>query len=211
LILSFQGWRFESAYLGKRRGHLFYRTNGKCNRVSLGNAALMSLADARTAARQVLGGRASAVRSTGQTFEAFCDVCFERASIRPRTEHEYRGIIVRDLTAWRGLLVASLTRDDAFKVLDPIIKRGSKVEANRTHQLMVSRLNVAVDPGWTQSNVARGIGKPGGQEHRRGRALNVDEVARLWLALDAEKPEIAAGHAFHASDSAAKIRGLGLE
>jgi integrase len=156
----------------------------------------MSLADARTAARQVLGGRAPVPRSTGQTFEALCDVFLERASIRPTTEHEYRRIISRDLTAWRGRLVASLTRDDAFGVLDPIIERGSKVEANRTHQLMGSLFECCCGPR-LDSKQRRERNPQAGRSRTAPRApLDVDEAEQLWLALDAEKPEIAAAVRF---------------
>jgi integrase len=145
----------------------------------------MSLADARNQARQVLAGRVTPAPRNGQTFEDLTNIFFERLHVRPKTEEEYRRIIeVELLPAWGSTQVARIARDDVFKVLDPIIKRGSRTQANRVHQVIVALLHLAVDRGWTQMNVASGIRRPGGREVRRERTLTVGELVGLWLQLD---------------------------
>jgi integrase len=179
---------------GKKTWTLLYRSNGTRKRISVGNAALMSLAAARQAARQILGGRAPATRvAKAETFGDLCRIFLERGDFRPKTETIYRHIIESKLLpAWRLRLVASLTRSDILSVLDPIVGRGARVMANRTRQLIVTLLNLSIDRGWTDSNVATHVRRPGGKEHSRDRTLTLSEVTRLWLALDSEKPATAA-------------------
>jgi hypothetical protein len=101
----------------------------------------MSLADARTTARQVLGeGQRRATRATtAETFGGLCRIFLERGSFRPKTESVYRHIIEsKFLPAWRSRPVTSLSRADILSVLDPIVGRGSRVMANRTRQLIVT-------------------------------------------------------------------------
>jgi integrase len=169
--------------------------NGKKVRLKLGDAALMGVADARSAARQVLGARGQPVRSpSGQSFEALADLFLARASsLRPATLAEYQRTVATELMPrWKTKLVATITRDDIFAVLDPIVARGSKVMANRVQALIVSILNVAVDRGWVQANVARGIRMIGGKEVSRERSLDIRELAKLWRAMDGERPAVAA-------------------
>jgi hypothetical protein len=170
---------------GRKSWNLIHRVNGKKVRLKLGDAALMGVADARSAARQVLGA---------QSFEALADLFLARASsLRPATLAEYQRTVATELMPrWKTKLVATITRDDIFAVLDPIVARGSKVMANRVQALIVSILNVAVDRGWVQANVARGIRMIGGKEVSRERSLDIRELAKLWRAMDGERPAVAA-------------------
>jgi integrase len=171
---------------GTKAWTLFMREGGKRRRVALGSAGMLSLAEARTAARQILGGRAPARPSgTGQTFEALADLFLQRCSgLRPTTIEDYRRTIATMLMPrWKNKPVAAITRDDIFKVLDPIVARGAKVRANRVQQVIVALLNVAVDRGWVATNVARGIRRVGGKETPRERALEISDLATLWGVL----------------------------
>lgn len=177
---------------GKKTWNLMHRVAGKRVRMLLGNASLMSLAEARNAARQVLGtSQIKAPVANSNSFDALADIFLGRPGIKSNTAYGYRRMIeVELLPAWRGRTVASLTRDDVFKVLDPIVKRGAVVLANRTQRLIVGLLGVAVERGWIQANVARGIKPVGGRERTREVALNLSELAKLWKAFEAERSDV---------------------
>jgi integrase len=181
---------------GTKAWTLFMRENGRRRRVALGSAGALSLAEARNAARQVLGGRAQPHSPSGnsQTFEALADLFLQRASsLRPASIDEYQRIVRAELLPrWRSRVVDTLTRDDVFAVLDPILARGSKVMANHVQQMIVALLNVAVDRGWIISNIARGIRRVGGKELAPERSLDIRELAKLWRAMDGEKLAVVA-------------------
>jgi integrase len=186
---------------GKKTWTYLYREAGKRKRMTLGNAALMSLADARNAARQANGAVANKVRSTSdgltdsrtdpRTFDALASIFLARPGLKATTQRDYRRIIETELLpAWKGRAVASLTRDDLFKVLDKIVKRGANVLANRTQRVVVNLLGIAAERGWVQANIARGIRMVGGREMAREVTLNMSELAKFWIGLNKERSDI---------------------
>jgi integrase len=124
-----------------------------------------------------------------QTVNDLAALFLSRLNVRPRTEYEYRRMLRFDvLPALGSKPVAAIVRADIFTVLDRITGRGARIIANRTHQLLVALLNVAVDRGWVAVNVARGIRRPGGREKPRERALTLVELARIWRATGELRP-----------------------
>lgn len=175
---------------GKKTFTLMYRANGQRLRVTLGSAATMSIIEARQAARAVLSNTPAKPRQTsGPTVDDLFEAFRQRlGNLRPATRAEYeRYIKVAIEPAWRGRLVASLTRADIFAVTDKFMKKAAPIAANRIHALIGNILRTAVDRGWLQSHPASGIRAPGGQQHPRERVLSLSEAASLWLALDREK------------------------
>jgi integrase len=75
-------------------------------------------------------------------------------------------------------------------LLDEIAVR-APIMANRTLALVRKMFNFAIEREWVDSNPCQMVKRPS-PERQRDRVLSEDEIRRLWTALDAEQPVIAA-------------------
>ncbi len=88
---------------GTKAWAFFTREGGKRKRITLGSAALLSVVQARDAARQVLGGRSLSRAHSGESVEALVALFLQRLNARPRTAYEYQRMIkVEVLPRWKG-------------------------------------------------------------------------------------------------------------
>lgn len=71
------------------------------------------------------------------------------------------------------------------KVLDPIVNRGSRVQANKTLSLLKQILDYGVDRGLLKENCLHGIKRKsvGGAEQPRDRYLSIDELKLVFKKL----------------------------
>jgi integrase len=169
----------------------------KQRRYKIGNAKVMSLADARKAAREALGKvergidpaaermPIQGVQVNPDTFAAAAATYlakYVQKNTRASTYRETKRIFDVDLVpAWAVRPVASLTRRDVEAVLDGIVERGAEVQANRVLARLRTFFNWAVDNEYlATSPVARM--KPPAKEHSRDRAFGDDEIRWFWQA-----------------------------
>lgn len=166
----------------------------------LGDCPPMGLSDARVEFR-----KARAIRKEGKdpivvrqeqrqerrdswTIDKLCDEYLEKyAAIkkRPRSAHEDELNLARDVRpAWGTRKARDIRRGDIVSLLDEIVKRGSKVQANRTLATIRKMFAWAFDREVVEISPAWKITKPA-TETPKERALTGDEVKRLWPALDA--------------------------
>jgi hypothetical protein len=164
-------------------------------RVTLGTFGLVSVDQARAAARRVLGrvangedpaadvrdGRRAAKDATvGLVSVEYLDET--RAKLKPRTAHEYRRLFkVYIIPAFGRKAVAQVTIRDVAAL--HLARRAHPYQANRVIQLLKTFFFWAEARGYriVGTNPCRGLAKF--PEYERERFLTVEEVGRLGVAL----------------------------
>lgn len=84
--------------------------------------------------------------------------------------------------------VAALTKRHIVELLDRIVARGSRVQANRVAALLKQAFAVAADRDVIASIPAMPRTPPGGEESARERVLDDAELVKLWRGLDTLSP-----------------------
>jgi integrase len=170
----------------------------KQRRLKIGDAKIMSLGEAREAARDALRkvahgvdpaeerGLSFKVSNVGTTRAVATDYLerYVKKSTRPSTFKETKRTFDVDvLPAWGSRPFGSITRRDAGELLDAIRSRGAEVQANRTLTRLKTFFRWALDEEViTVSPVARM--KPLTREISRDRVLSDDEIGWFWSACD---------------------------
>jgi integrase len=170
----------------------------KQRRLKIGDAKIMSLGEAREAARDALRKVAHGVdpaeerrlsfkvSNVGTTRAVATDYLerYVKKSTRPSTFKETKRTFDVDvLPAWGSRPFGSITRRDAGELLDAIRSRGAEVQANRTLTRLKTFFRWALDEEViTVSPVARM--KPLTREISRDRVLSDDEIGWFWSACD---------------------------
>jgi integrase len=128
---------------GKKVYRLLARIHGKQVALTVGDASLISLADARARAKGFLAATANgedpretkraAVQAASETVEAVAaDFIARYAMGRNKTWQETERQLARDiLPSWGKRPIASIAPRDAVALLDGIVDRGAPVAANR--------------------------------------------------------------------------------
>lgn len=178
-----------------------YRLRGRQRRYRIGQYPLMSLADARSKARMLLGdvergvdpAEKRAVDRAALTFGELSQLFLERhAKVRKRTWSEDQRVLEKDLLPiWAERRASEVRKADVLEMLDTIVDRGSPIMANRTLALTRKIYNFALSRDLVEINPCHGLEQPG-DESSRERVLNKREIVRLWRALDDQNPTIAA-------------------
>jgi integrase len=97
-----------------------------------------------------------------------------------------RARFTADIIPQLGTLpIVEVRRQDMFKVIQPILNRGSKVMANRTLTHLKNLFQFAFERGYIENNPALPISRKscGGREVSRSRVLTFDELERFLGAL----------------------------
>jgi len=137
------GLQFSIHPSGRKTSRLLARVHGKLKSFSVGDMALMTLADARAKAKGVLAAIANGedpsetkravAQAAAETVETVAANFIERyAKGRNKTWEETERQIARDiLPSWGRRPISSITPRDAVALLDGIVDRGAPVAANR--------------------------------------------------------------------------------
>ena len=106
------------------------------SRVKIGEPGRMPLADARSRARELMANPSAlqpAAPPKVDTVAAVVAEFIERyQKPRNRAWREVQRVLDRELRAWAGRPIRSITRRDVIELLDGIADRGSPYMANRT-------------------------------------------------------------------------------
>ncbi len=168
--------------------------DGKRARVKLGAYPGTSLAGARTKAEECKGYLAEdpprdprdvfeAQQAAAMTVSMLFDSWTEKRLVGLRSAEHIGRRMRRNVTPVIGSITLSmLHRRDINRVLDPILKRGAGIEANRVFENMRAMLRWAVARGDLDHNPMEGMAKPS-EEHARERSLSDDEIRTIWAAL----------------------------
>ena len=182
---------------GRKTWQLRYRTNGRQRRLKIGSYPTVGLAKARAAARSALGrvadgadpAAAKHVERQGGTFRELAALYMAKhAKPRKRSWRDDERILNVELLPVLGTSRAkAVTRTQVRELVEAIADRGAPIMANRTLALVRKVFNVGIDQEFDglEGNPAARLTPPG-VEQRRDRVLSVDEIKRVWAALEQE-------------------------
>ena len=178
---------------GHRSWGLYFRLNGRQQRLSLGNLAALSLKDARKKARNALHDISEGKNPVStkveerqaETFKALTEEYIERyAKPNKKSWREDQRIIKYDLLPYFGAIRAKeITRKDVTALLERKATT-SPVQANRTRSLLNKIFRWAIPKGYVEHNPVYLTEQPGGKPKERDRVLSEKEIKAFWTALD---------------------------
>ncbi|MBK1631203.1 integrase [Thiohalocapsa halophila] len=190
---------------GRKAFVLSYRVGGRKRLLTIGAYGVLTLDQARTAARAELAkvetGAADPLEdrqreARGESVRDLCAAYMERHGNAKRSARDdARRIRQHVLPAWGGLKVKAVKRADVAALHSRIGKAGKPYEANRTLALLSKIFELARRWGYIpedHGNPARDIDKF--SEAKRDRWLTPEELPRLAQAIN-EEPNEAARHA----------------
>ena len=193
---------FDSATPGlalriTEKGHkswtVLYRHRGRLRRLTLGNAAVLSLSDARTRARDAVrdaqdGADPALEKQRARKAETIADLA-DQYIARHAKKHkrswkaDERILRVEVLPHWKHRAIVDVTRRDVRQLVDTIAERGTPILANRTTALLSRLFRFALDDGLIESSPAVRIPRPA-PERQRDRVLTDDEIRALWESFE---------------------------
>jgi integrase len=180
-----------------------YRPKGsqKKARLTLGRYPAFSLADARDMVREravdvARGNDPNQDRRTRQQSPTFSYLAAEYiekyAKEKKRSWREDQRVITRDLLpVWAERKAQDLQRKDVINLLDRIVARGARIQANRTLALIRKMYNWGIGRDLVEANPCTQIQAPG-KEVQRDRVLSEAEIRAVWIAFEAQSPLISA-------------------
>lgn len=188
---------------GKKGWQVRYRHSGTHRRMSLGAYPVLSLADARQRARDMLAAATEGRDPAGEVKAA-------KAPKPPKPENDrdkirtllglydkrhLKGLksgamVKRELdrfvvAKWGDRNIQDITKRDVIDLLDEIADSGRVVTANRIRAYLGKFLNWCVSRDILALSPATGV-KPVAKETSRDRVLTEDEIRWLWAACEAE-------------------------
>ena len=122
-----------------------------------------------------------------ETFETLVKDYLERyvsKNCAPATFQEAKRDLEHNvMPEWRGRPIAGISRRDAIDLIDGLVERGVKIQANRTLARLRALFNWAMEKDRISASPIERI-KPPTKERARDRALTDDEIRWFWLACD---------------------------
>ncbi len=178
-----------------------YRHRGRLRRLTLGDVAVISLADARARARDALhnaskGEDPAAEKQAGRRAETVGELAelylAKWAKPRKRSWKADDNLLrKRVLPQWRNRATADITRHDVRLLVESIAEAGAPIVANRVAALCSKVFAFALDRDLITASPAVRIPRPA-REQARDRVLTEDEIRSLWASFDALDPPMAA-------------------
>ena len=168
--------------------------DGKRARVKLGAYPGTSLAGARTKADECKGYLEedpprdprdvfAAQLAGAMTVSTLLDSWTEKRLAGLRSAEHIGRRMRRNVTPVIGsVALLTLHRRDVNRVIDPLLKRDSPIEANRVFENLRAMLRWAVARGDLDHNPMEGMAKPS-DERARERVLSDDEIRTVWGTL----------------------------
>jgi integrase len=180
---------------GAKSYRIWVRVNGKQIPVTVGDALLMTLAEARVKGKSILSAavdgkdpredKRAAARTAVDTVESVAEEFFERhvkPHTRSRSAHETMRLFEHDiLPAWGKRPIASITLRDVNELLDAIVDRGSRIVANRVFAAGRKMFAWACSRGLLAASPFEHVTAPS-KEISRDRVLDDSELALVLRA-----------------------------
>jgi integrase len=181
---------------GGKSFSVLYRRGRRLRRYTLGKYPVLGLAQARALARKALaeaalggdpGGWKIDERRAATFTELATDFLDRYARPNKRSWREDERRIRKSLLPFLGPKPAAAIRRAEFRAaLEQIVDRGAGIEANRTHALLRTMYRWGLSMDLVERNPTDGLIRPV-RERARFRILRVDEIRRLWAALEDER------------------------
>lgn len=180
------GFGMRVAPSGKKTFFVMCRDKGKQRRLSLGCYPIITLAEARDAARDKLrlvsqGLPLEEKKQESITLEQVFKSFIERYAKKKNkdwkgTEARLRNTLIKE---YGTLDVRDITRANIIALLDKIVARNAPIQANRVHAGASKFFKWCIERGYIESNPVQYITKPA-PENPRDRVLSDDELALIW-------------------------------
>lgn len=178
---------------GAKSWTVLYRHRGRLRRLTLGDATVISLATARTRARDALNEASEGTdpatekqqEKKAETIEDLAREYIERHAKKHKRSWKEDDRILRAnvLPEWKHRAIEDITRRDVRQLVEKIAER-APIMANRTTALLSKVFKFALDDELIESSPAVRISRPA-PEQKRDRVLSETEIRQLWKAFDA--------------------------
>jgi len=178
-----------------------YRHRGRLRRLTLGSAAVITLAQARERVRDLLhdaskGADPATEKQSGRKAQTIGDLAalYIEKWAKPRKRSwkaDDNMLRRRVLPRWRHRAIVDISRQDVRQLVEQVAEAGAPIVANRVAALLSKLFAFALDRDLVQASPAVRIPRPG-QEQARDRVVTEDELRALWLAFDALEPTMGA-------------------
>jgi len=112
---------------------------------------------------------------------------FYRLYIPPNRQdpaHVRRVLTAEILPVWKDRDARTIKPREVIKLLDNIVARGAKVMANRIASIMTQMFVHGIHRDTIEDSPVKLLGRPGGKEKSRTRALRSDELASFVQKID---------------------------
>lgn len=183
------GLHIRVSATGNKVWYVATRVHGRMRRIKIGNYPIVSLADARDKAREILRDIQLGVYETeAEQVPTFGEVVpqFIELYAKPRNR-DWKGSerILKKFAALNDKPITDIKRADVVKALDDIIAGGAPVRANRALAAIKKLMSWCVDRGVIETSPVAGLKLPT-KETARDRVLSDDELQRCWTGAEAE-------------------------
>ena len=196
---------------GKKGYWLWTRVHGKLVPLEVGDALLMTLAEARAKAKGMLAAiangedpravKAEKAKAAADTVEVVGENFIERhvkAHNKPRTAEEHERLIRRNIfPVWGRRPITSIKPRDVIELIDAIVDRDAPIAANRTFTMGRTLFNWALDRHLIESSPFARVKLPS-KETSRDRTPVDFELALVLRA--AAKPRLPLRDILYPSD-----------
>lgn len=161
------------------------------SRLTLGSFPTLGLAEARDKARRIVASVSDGGDPAGErreyrqapTVEDLADLYLDSprfAGLSAATRRQYKQAIKSEVVpAVGGIKAADIGKAQIAAILDAILKRGSKIQANRVRAAASVLFSFAAEREIVARNPVADL-KPPSKERRRERVLSEAEIRRLW-------------------------------
>ncbi len=190
------GLRLYIEPTGRRSWYYEYKVAGRRNRMHIGDAAVVSLSDARSHAmdmrRDVELGEDPKQREIEQKLAAKREAfTFRRLFEKWEAAHQHlkglkeriRALEADVLPMLEDCPVEEISKRDVIDVIDAIANRGARIHADHVGAYISAIFNWGIDEQLCEINPAYRIRKRGNAKPRE-RVLDDDELVCIWKALD---------------------------
>lgn len=188
---------------GKKNYEVIYRTvAGRRGRVRVGDATLLSLADARDRARELLlqiqkGDDPSQRKKDFRASRTFQELSLTyldlhcKPHLRPRSISDIEYTLRSELLpAWSHRKASDISRADVISLIEQVgVKRNAPVRANHLRAVITGIFNFAVQRGIIGSSPCVGLPRKY-RETPRARVLSESEIISFWNVTQEENPVI---------------------
>ena len=189
--IALPGFGLRVTEKGKKSWGVMYRYRDRQRRITIGSYPAFSLAEAREEARAVLRAvergedpvaeKLSAKRKPPALFSDSVDQFIELyAKPKNRGWKETRRLLKNNVEPhFKYLSLEDVNKHHVLDVLDVILERGARTQANRTLSAIKKLYNWSMERGVIDHNPTTGL-KPPGKEVARDRILTDDEIKKVW-------------------------------
>lgn len=184
------GFGLRIGVKGTRTFFLIYRTaDRRQKRVTIGDAKVISLADARKKADATLSmvrGEVDTELKFKEAVDNFLRHCVADG-LRPRTVSNRKSMLAEASEQWGDRSVAMITDRDVLAYVDRIIDRGARITANRHFEALRAMFNWLVKRRVIAQSPCDKLERPA-KERSRERWLDEDEIRLFWLGCEKVGP-----------------------